>query len=157
MGNIKQSFWSRAARQPSGCLEWTGAKNERGYGIYYKSGHLLRAHRVAWEMENGAIPAGVIVLHRCDNPPCIDTRHLSLGTQRDNMADMVSKMRAPNGEKSGTHKLSEAEALLIIDALACKTESRAALAARFRVSATCIQAIATGKSWKHLPRHRRAA
>lgn len=77
------------------CREWTGARTKAGYGrIFIRRGVEQRAHRAAWEAAHGPIPAGKVVMHRCDNPPCVRIDHLELGTQRDNMDDMRSKRRA---------------------------------------------------------------
>lgn len=77
-----------------GCIEWTGLKNVKGYGRRqgYK-GREWFAHRAAWDEQVGSIPEGMLVLHRCDNPPCCNTDHLFLGTHEDNMHDMVNKGR----------------------------------------------------------------
>ena len=93
-----------------GCWEWSGAKVQQGYGlIKRKDGAQLRAHRVAYELAYGEIPAGMFVCHRCDNPRCIRPSHLFLGNHDENMADMVIKigphecvaksMAAPNWER----------------------------------------------------------
>jgi hypothetical protein len=76
------------------CIEWPKYRRRRGgYGIRYHNGKNCHAHRVAWEEVNGPIPEGMLVLHRCDNPPCVNTEHLFLGTNDDNMRDMISKRR----------------------------------------------------------------
>lgn len=94
-------------RVSSECWEWTGGRYWDGYGHLRHMGRSLKAHRVAWELFCGPIPAGLSVLHRCDNPPCVRPDHLWLGTQSDNIKDMVNKGRnvAPKGERhmSRTH------------------------------------------------------
>lgn len=75
------------------CVEWTGAKNGDGYGSVRYRGRVMRAHRVAWERAYGPIPAGLQVLHRCDNPPCVNLNHLWLGTNTDNIHDAIAKGR----------------------------------------------------------------
>ena len=77
----------------SPCSEWTGATDDDGYGRRRWRGKVRKAHRVAWEIAYGPIPEGAKVLHRCDNPPCIEPTHLFLGTQADNVADMIAKGR----------------------------------------------------------------
>lgn len=82
------AFWERVHKTRT-CWVWTGPKNRDGYGCV--SGN--RAHRYSWELINGKIPKGLSVLHRCDNPPCVNPKHLWLGTQTDNVMDMVAKGR----------------------------------------------------------------
>jgi len=84
---------------------WTGSKRNKGYGAFVWSGadgEVIqgRAHRFSWELHNGPIPEGMSVLHRCDNPPCVNPRHLFLGTIADNNHDMQAKGRKVPG---GTH------------------------------------------------------
>ena len=78
------------------CWEWTAAINENGYGVISEDGHgsrTLLAHRVAWKLANGSIPAGMVVRHRCDNPACVRPSHLELGTMADNQRDMAERCR----------------------------------------------------------------
>ena len=77
----------------SGCLIWIGPAHWKGYGQIHKDGKKQRAHRVAWTLKNGPIPEGLCVLHHCDMPPCINPDHLFIGTQQDNVADMIAKGR----------------------------------------------------------------
>lgn len=86
-----------------GCIEWKGARNPQGYGQKCIKGKRYRTHRLAWEWANGPIPEGLFVLHKCDNPPCCNPDHLFLGTQTDNMQDMLAKGRGINGGIPLTH------------------------------------------------------
>lgn len=76
-----------------GCWEWRGACDSEGYGRIVIEGRMGRVHRIVWEAFNGPIPAGLLALHRCDNPPCCNPDHLFIGTQQQNLADMRAKGR----------------------------------------------------------------
>jgi hypothetical protein len=78
------------------CREWLGYRTEKGYGIYKRR----RIHRWVWQQVNGPIPAGMIVMHRCDNPPCYRLDHLRLGTIAENQRDMKAKGRGRNASSS---------------------------------------------------------
>lgn len=82
------------------CIEWSGSRFASGYGRFKSHGQTIRAHRWAWEKFFGLIPAGLMVCHRCDNPPCINPLHLFLGTCKDNLADMSRKGRSVNQKKT---------------------------------------------------------
>lgn len=75
------------------CIEWQGGRDRDGYGTTLYQGKKQRAHRVAWQRIHGPIPDGLNVLHKCDNPPCVNVGHLFLGTQRRNVEDMMAKGR----------------------------------------------------------------
>jgi hypothetical protein len=95
---------SELVRKPNGCLEWTGATTTHGYGHFYIDGTHFYAHRLAWTLAHGPIPAGLLVRHLvCDNPPCCDPAHLMPGTHADNTADMISKGRGKNQNSAKTH------------------------------------------------------
>ncbi len=85
-------FWTFVHFGPS-CWEWMGAKTDDGYGYRMVNNKKKLAHRLSWTMENGDIPSGLHVLHRCDNPPCVRPGHLFLGDQATNAKDMVAKGR----------------------------------------------------------------
>jgi hypothetical protein len=94
----RQRFESHVDRSAGSvaCHEYRGARDQRGYGKFPKGTHgagWTAAHRVAWELEVGPIPDGFWVLHHCDNPPCVNVKHLFLGDSDINVADMVAKRR----------------------------------------------------------------
>lgn len=91
---LTERFWSKVNKgSPEDCWEWTGARLPWGYGRMQKNGHLVGSHCVAYELAYGSVPKGYFVLHKCDNPPCCNPSHLFLGTNQDNMNDMISKGR----------------------------------------------------------------
>jgi hypothetical protein len=116
---VRDEFWQSYRMSREGCWEWTRARTKFGYGHLVWNGRHLTAHRQAWEFAKGAIPAGMCVLHRCDNPACINPDHLWLGTKSDNTLDCSRKGRryAPKkeemrrGEAHGIAKLCEWEVL----------------------------------------------
>lgn len=137
--------------EKTGCHVWTGAVDEHGYGRYLHHGKNRAAHRIAWRLANGPIPYGIWVLHKCDNPPCVNPAHLFLGTVLDNTRDMISKGRnAPrHGEHGGKTILTEEQARDI------KRQPRRIgvqrqLAERYGVAVVTIKAIQYGHNWRHL-------
>jgi hypothetical protein len=86
-------FLDRLVDGPNGCWEWTMARNRAGYGEFCSDRRVLLAHRWMWEFMHGPIPPKVCVLHRCDNPPCVNPSHLFLGTRAGNARDMIAKGR----------------------------------------------------------------
>lgn len=90
-------FRSRTIPEPNtGCLLWTETIRSNGYGaITFKNKPIL-SHRLSWQISFGQIPKGVSVLHKCDVRACVNPDHLFLGTQKDNILDMMFKNRFPS-------------------------------------------------------------
>jgi hypothetical protein len=89
-----ETVFERTEPEPnSGCWLWALAWGEKNYARSHRNRRSILASRQTWELAYGPIPAGLCVLHRCDNPPCVNPAHLFLGTQADNLRDMVSKGR----------------------------------------------------------------
>lgn len=87
-------FWSKVDKSSGvGCWPWTRYTSAGGYGLFEIDGKPERSHRVAWRLENGDIPGGLYVLHKCDNRSCCNPSHLFLGTHQDNVDDMMAKGR----------------------------------------------------------------
>lgn len=133
----------------TGCHEWTRHVNAGGYGTAsYKNKHWA-AHRLAWTFLRGPIPAGMIVCHRCDNRRCINPDHLFLGTTQDNVDDKMQKGRfvARRGSRSGTAKLTDAQAL----AIRLDTRTQDVIANEYGVSQATVSLIKQGKAWTMVP------
>lgn len=106
-----ERFWSKVDKSGD-CWLWQAAKTEKGYGVFSLRGRTYKAHRVAYELLVGPIPAGLCLCHNCpggDEPACCDPSHMFLGTKRENNADMVAKGRhVPGGTYGGAYPLGEA-------------------------------------------------
>ena len=90
---IWQAFADMLELQESGCMEWTGHRDPKGYGRYSSHSGEVLAHRLAYIMHYGPV-GSKHVLHRCDNPSCCNPQHLFLGSNQDNMDDKVAKGRS---------------------------------------------------------------
>jgi len=119
--NIK-NFWKKVdIKSENECWEWNACKNKHGYGQFKIDKKLYGSHRISWILTNGDIPEDdnycktLFVCHSCDNPGCVNPNHLFLGTNKDNMKDMINKNRLINspGIKNGNHKLTEQQVLEI--------------------------------------------
>ena len=155
--SMKTSEWDRFRRligpMGSGCWEWIGTK-ARGYGKFSirlscDHWHSVSAHRLMWEHHNGAIPAGMVVMHSCDNRACVNLAHLVLGTQAENLADMRAKDRHAKGERSGHNVLTE-EQVVEARLLLARGLAQQKIADRLGCARYTIQAIAYGRTWKHV-------
>ena len=98
-----QARFNTFVRRTSACWTWQGFTDKDGYGTFKVSGKSVRAHRFAFELTNGAVPLGLSVLHLCDNPSCVRSDHLYVGTQRDNVRDRDSRGRQRNQYQDATH------------------------------------------------------
>lgn len=121
------------------CQDWSGSKKSDGYGRAFLNGRAVRAHRLAWMLAFGEIPEGLCVLHKCDNRACVNPEHLFLGTQLDNIADMVAKgrqntCRDVRGDQRWGRKLTDAQVLELRREAQTWRGTRRALAARYGIS-----------------------
>ena len=146
-----ERFWNKVNKQAeNGCWEWVAGRFSAGYGGFGLDGKMKYAHRVSWMFEHGPIPDGLFVLHKCDNPSCVNPAHLFLGTHADNMRDKAEKGRAVGipqpGESHGSAKLTEA------DVLAIRSDNRIGrvIAAEYGVSREQIWRIKRRENWTHI-------
>lgn len=136
---------------PDECWPWLGTRTSDDYGVFsIFDGHGIRerwaTHRMSWVLANGIIPDGLWVLHRCDNPPCINPAHLFLGTPADNSADMVAKNRGARGERAGVAKLTAEQVL----AIRADPRPDAVIARSYDLSHVTVNGIKRGLHWRHL-------
>jgi hypothetical protein len=146
----EERFWKKVDTSGS-CWNWLGGKDQDGYGsITLNQSSKVRTHRFSWELANKRpIPEGLWVLHRCDNPSCVNPAHLFLGTSRDNINDMVSKGRARSGERNNLAKLSR-EQVIAARARGALGESPATISSDLGVNKETIRYILKGKTWKNV-------
>ncbi len=139
-----QRFWKKVDTKtdPAGCWVWTGGKSN-GYGIFCHGASKQLAHRFVLGLKDGA----QVVLHSCDNPACVNPAHLVVGTQADNMRDMVSKGRhgagGAHGERHPAAKFSAEDVVEIRGSDASHSD----MARRFNVTPQAILYVRT-KGWK---------
>jgi hypothetical protein len=152
-------FWSKVIKS-NGCWIWQGALAGSGYGVFRgPNQRMIGAHRMAYILTRGSIPQGINVLHHCDNKRCVCPEHLFLGTQKDNMDDMICKGRQATGdqlnhctqvgEANHSHKLSESE-VKQIRCLYQKGYRQCDIARLVGVEKANVWAIVHGKSWNQV-------
>lgn len=152
--DIQTRFW-RYVGPPdeNGCHLWTGARAKAGYGRIGTGGHRgghVGSHRIAWEIANGPIPDGLWVLHKCDNPPCVNPDHLFLGTLADNQADMRAKGRHIKGEACTRSALTPSLVIEVRRLHRSEGMKHVDIARHLGVSAQAIRNVLSGKTWKHI-------
>lgn len=143
-------FATRCDASENGCLVWRGAKNSSGYGVFRKKGKNFYAHRAAWECRNGAIPEGRVVCHCCDNPACCNPEHMFIGSQRENLSDMVQKGRSAKGVGHSQAKLTDEQVVKIRERFAAGGATHAEVARDFGISREAVGQIVRRQRWAHI-------
>lgn len=152
---LEERFWSKVNKDGpiqlhmnTPCWVWLAYHNKSGHGRFSFNGKLGLAHRASWIIHNGKIPSGLDVLHKCDNPTCVNPEHLFLGTHTDNMQDMVSKGRLVThpGEKNTNAKLTKSQ----VDEIRHKSTftTQVQLAKEYGVTQAAIWYIIKNRNWK---------
>lgn len=149
----------RSAGQDA-CWLWLGGRAPNGYGRFnLEHAKPVGAHRAAWMFEHGDIPDGMSVLHRCDNRPCVNPAHLYVGTQRDNLRDMVARgryrgniaaelARLGKGHTSWRATLTPAQVIAMRERYATTGVTASALGAEFGVGETATYHITSGRVYR---------
>jgi len=150
---LAERFWQKVSRRGEDeCWPWLAYRNEWGYGTIGTPAAIgvELAHRVSWQLHKGPIPDGMLVLHRCDNPPCVNPAHLFLGTDADNSHDRDAKGRLQplRGERHGCSRLTEDD-VRNIRVLRGEVD-RKILALYFGVTPSMISAIQLRRNWRHV-------
>lgn len=160
-------FWVKVDTSGE-CWEWTSTIQSSGYGMFRVRAKYLYAHRIAWVMNNGVIPDGLLVCHRCDNPKCVRVDHLFLGTVRDNTLDAYKKGRVVvpheahlralrdnpekfvQGERNPNAKLTDEKVRYIREKFALGAVSPDSLAIEVGVTPGTLRNVITRRSWRHV-------
>jgi hypothetical protein len=121
----------------SGCWLYTGYTTQKGYGTFWLAGYPHRAHRAAWLLFRGPLAKDAQVLHRCDNPTCVNPEHLFLGTNADNMRDRNLKHRTRS-------PLTPEQ----IRAIRVDKRNYRIVAAEYGVSRSCVHEIRAKRSFR---------
>ena len=147
---LVERFWEKVdVRDSDACWPWLAATKQGGYGkIIGDDGHLHLAHRVAYKLVLGPIPLGLVVCHRCDNPDCVNPRHMFLGTQADNLRDMREKGRGnpPHGTKHPKARLSDQ----LVAQIRFDPRSHRQLSRLLGISKSAIGMAKAGVTWTHV-------
>jgi hypothetical protein len=141
---VKRRFEARLI-DAGDCRVWWGPVNHNKYGLIGVGRGRVSTHRLAWAFSFGAIPDGSMVLHRCDNPPCCNPKHLFLGTHQDNVDDMVRK----NRHRVANPSLSVLNADMV-RAIRVDTRSDIELSAEYGVTRSAIWKARNRFWWKHV-------
>lgn len=165
-----ERFWEKVDRSAGAdaCWPWTAALGPSGYGHFWSRGRMRAASRIAHELAKGPIPAGLFVLHSCDNRICCNPAHLRTGTQLDNMREAAERGRVRSGarhpaftnpvafrknrargESAFAAKLTEAQ-VLEVRRRAAAGESMRAIARSLDVAHNTINAVVAGRTWRHV-------
>lgn len=139
-----QRFWVKVdIKNPETCWLWKGSKSANGYGSFSTTHdhavRIIQSHRFSYELIKGKIPDGLLVLHKCDTPLCVNPRHLFLGTQKDNMIDRAIKGRCQ--KLNNYNKINENQKNEIINKYKPNKYGFSKLAKEYGVSCSTIRKI----------------
>lgn len=147
--DVVTRFW-RHVQKTDGCWCWTAALNrENGYGRFKVHGKMVGAHRFSYMLSYGPIPEGLVICHKCDNPPCVRPDHLFPGTHKDNGRDKVEKGRALSGIRNAFAKLTD-EQVSEIRHLDISGIPQREIALRFSLAQTTVSRIVRASAWRHI-------
>lgn len=164
---VLKRFWRKVNKQES-CWLWTGTSLSKGYGLVRNEcGKNQGSHRFSWRIHFGEIPDGLSVLHKCDNPLCVNPDHLFLGTQQENLRDMVNKNRQASGDDNGARKRIELmprgvkHGMAVLDDWTVRyireryrpndpSNNIKAIALDLGVGKTTVRCVVARRTWKHV-------
>jgi hypothetical protein len=153
---LDDRFWEKVdRREPGECWPWLACTNALGYGSIFVEkvdgvARSMLAHRVSYELQYGPLPDGLIVLHSCDTPGCVNPAHLRAGTNADNAADREQRRRGnqPKGAASPNAKLTDDDIRAIRAAYPHRSQRE--IGELFGVAQTTVSKVVRGKAWAHV-------
>lgn len=147
--SLEKRFWDKVEKGAENeCWEFKGFKNKDGYGKMSKGNSKLdSAHRISYRIHKGEIPEGMVILHTCDNPACCNPNHLLLGTQNDNIQDMMRKRRFIKHSGAKASKFTGKQIKEIRDKYTGKRGEKLKLSKEYNCSPTTITNILN--NWKN--------
>jgi hypothetical protein len=167
-------FWSKVKKgKPSDCWTWVAGKNPQGYGQFNVGVTNMGAHRFAYFISKGAIPKHLMVCHSCNNPACVNPRHLWLGTSVESANHCIAKGRharqgpknPAKGKLNGRHthpesvlrgeqqsqaKLTKRDVISIRRSFAADKLTKVKIAKQYGITRTRVWQIVTRKCWTHI-------
>lgn len=149
--SLRERFEQYIFYSPDGCWYWLAAYNNKGYGLFWFNNKLVSAHRMSHELYLGPIPDGLHILHKCDNPKCVNPDHFFLGSYQENSDDKMRKGRQKKnkGVEMWNAILTEDD-VRQIRARYTFGKGVKKLADEFNISTTHLYFIVTNRRWKHL-------
>lgn len=146
---LEVRFWEKVeATYADKCWNWAGHLGKFNYGQIQVNGRPEPAHRVSWELRFGTIPDGMCVLHRCDNPSCVNPHHLFLGTNLDNIKDRHAKNRDARGERSGKSTLTNDQVIQIKRLYRPKVFGCRKIGKQLGIDHSTVCHVISGRTWK---------
>lgn len=146
--SLLDRYWANVDKRGANqCWEWLGSRLPKGYGTIHdgRSRKRVGAHRIAYELQHGTIPAEMMVRHTCDTPWCVNPKHLVLGTAKNNSEDMCKRGRSLVGERNVNAKLTAVKVRQIRKECLRKPQRKVAKA--FGVSEATVSGIVNGTRW----------
>ena len=147
--NDVERFLCKTVKLDGGCVQWLASKDKQGYG-YFSLGKLMHAHRASYMLFKGPIPEGMLVMHECDNPSCVNPNHISLGTHAQNQAQKFQR-KLLLGECRKVTKLTDDQVLAIY----ADSRPQSTIAKDFDVFQGTVAAIKLGQRWSNLTGHKK--
>lgn len=149
--DIVDRFWNKV-RFPENiddCWEWAAFRDDEGYGRFSINCKMFFAHRLSWAFYSGLIEDELLVLHKCDNPACVNPNHLFLGTQADNMRDRNNKNRQAKGSRNGKSILTEEIIHEMLDGIVLgEYRSVNDICQKFNINHYAVYDILRGRIWR---------